>query len=297
MSPDREAILARRALLLASALAGFARPARADEVESGKLTVEGGTPGASVEIDGKPVGTVPLADALRLAAGPHEVALVGGPCEGEERRTVEVASGSSHVVRFEIECRPHVCLQPCLSPPPPPPPASLPRLGVGAGLLTLMGVPRASGNEPGAALGARVDASYSAPLGDSFTLGLGVAVLPATSGDGALVPIGADLALVAAPGPLRLGLGFTGGWMFASGERSRDETWRPRSSWFVHPYVQPVGFRASDRVEVGAHLGLLLSTWATSGDQSFRPGFVTGSVWVRVYFGEHRRDWEELAAR
>lgn len=266
------------------------------EAETATITIEGGALGAGVEIDGSRVGTLPLPKALRLGPGRHEIALVGGAC-GETRRVVELAPGVAQVVHFEPDCEPRVCLQPCLSPPPPPPPDALPRFALGAGTLGYVGTRRPPGSEPGIAAGARVEALYVAPLGEAFALGLGVAALPAGSSEGALLPVGADVAFVAAPGALRLGLGVTGGWMFAAAERSEDDTWRPRSSLFVHPYLQPVGMRASDHVEVGLHVGLLLGTWATATEESFRPGFVTTSLWVRVYLGERKRAWEDVASR
>ncbi|MBK9001966.1 MAG: hypothetical protein IPM35_40090 [Myxococcales bacterium] len=267
------------------------------EESSAALTLEGGAPGTSVEIDGKPAGTLPLAVPLRLAPGRHELVLTGGPCGRDERQSVELVAGATQVIHFDPDCEPRVCLQPCLSPPPPPPPDALPRLGVGAGTLGLVGTRPPPGTLPGIGIGARIEAFYAAPVGEAFVLHLGVASLPAGSSEGALVPVGADLAFVVAPGALRLGLGVTSGWMFAAAKRSEDDTWRPRSSFFLHPYLQPIGFRASDHVEAGFHVGLLLGTWANARDEAFRAGFVTTSLNVRVYFGEREREWEDVAKR
>lgn len=395
MPPDREAILARRALFVASALAGIATPSRADEPEScptrsppsaedkeaaralheegmlalqsddparavelwrkayerarlprlllfladaeqkagdlasahahltevvrcadspatlhlaqlalakleevsAALTLEGGVPGTSVEIDGKPAGTLPFSAPLRLAPGRHEIILVGGPCDRDERQSVELMPGATQVIRFDTDCEPRVCLQPCLSPPPPPPPNALPRLGIGAGTLGFIATRRPPGSEPGIAAGARLEAFYAAPVGEAFVLHLGVASLPAGSSEGALVPVGADVAFLVAPGPLRLGLGVTSGWMFAAAKRSEDDTWRPRSSFFLHPYAQPVAMRMTDHVEAGLQVGLLLGTWANARDEAFRAGFVTTSLCVRIYFGEREWEWADVARR
>lgn len=173
----------------------------------------------------------------------------------------------------------------------------MPRLGIGAGTLGYIAARRPPGSEPGIAIGARIEAFYAAPVGDAFVLQLGLASLPAGSSEGALVPVGADVAFAVAPGALRLGLGVTSGWMFAAAKRSQDDTWRPRSSFFLHPYLQPVGFRASDHVEGGLQVGLLLGTWANARDEAFRAGFVTTSLFVRIYLGEREREWEDVAKR
>lgn len=268
--------------------------AKLEEVTAA-LTLEGGVPGARVEIDGKPVGALPLSATLRLAPGRHEVRLVVELCE--LARSIELSPGTTQVIHFEPDCEPRVCLQPCLSPPPPPPPEALPRLGIGAGTLGYIAARRPPGSEPGIAIGARIEAFYAAPVGDAFVLQLGLASLPAGSSEGALVPVGADVAFAVAPGALRLGLGVTSGWMFAAAKRSQDDTWRPRSSFFLHPYLQPVGFRASDHVEGGLQVGLLLATWANARDEAFRAGFVTTSLFVRIYLGEREREWEDVAKR
>lgn len=79
-------------------------------------------------------------------------------------------------------------------------------------------------------LGARVDVSYAAPLGNSLALQLGIAFLPAISDAGGLFPLGVDLAAVATAGPLRIGAGVTSGWLWSSVNDSDDSVRHPRSS-------------------------------------------------------------------
>lgn len=260
------------------------------------VSIEGGAPGSSVEVDGKVVGTLPLGTPIRLSAGRHEIGIASDACEGRASQEVELLPAEARTIRLDALCEPRVCLQPCLSPPPPPPPSSLPRFGAGVGPLGMLGVQRDAA-EPRGAFGARAEAFYAMPFGDSFALRLGVALLPAGNREGALVPTGADLGAVLSPGPLRVGVGVTSGWTFSTFERSSDATWRPRPSIFVHPYLQPLGVRATDQVEVGTHLGLLVGTWATATAERFRPGWVTTSVWLRVYVGERDHDDEDVAAR
>ncbi|MCC6902653.1 MAG: hypothetical protein IT377_27015 [Polyangiaceae bacterium] len=264
---------------------------------SAAVTLQGGAPGTNVEIDGKSVGSLPFAVPFRLAPGLHEIVLSGGPCGRELRERVEVEAGATQVIQIDPECAPRPCLQPCLSPPPPPPPDALPRFGLGAGTLGYIGTRQPPGNEPGVAIGARVEAFYAAPLGDAFVLHLGVAALPGGSSVGALVPVGADAALVVAPGSLRLGLGVTSGWMFATARNTPGDAWSPRSSFFMNPYVQPLGMRLSDHFEAAAQVGLLLGTWANTSDETFRAGFITTSLSVRVYLGGRDREFDDVARR
>lgn len=247
---------------------------------SGRVTIEGGPPGSALQIDGKDAGTLPLDAPLRLAAGAHELALIG-ECEAQTR--FELGAGETRTLELDPRCEPRVCLSPCLSPPPPPPPSSLPRFALGAGALNYVSPPRDA--EPRILLGARVDVSYAAPLGNSLALQLGIAFLPAISDAGGLFPLGVDLAAVATAGPLRIGVGVTSGWLWSSVNDSDDSVRHPRSSVFVHPYLQPLGFRPSEHIEAGLHVGVMLSQWRGSDGDTFRPGFVTTGLWLRYYFG------------
>lgn len=69
----------------------------------GSLRVESGTPGATITLDGEPAGTLPMAEAMRVAAGPV-VLETRAPGHVTDRREVTVAAGET--VRVVVQLAP-----------------------------------------------------------------------------------------------------------------------------------------------------------------------------------------------
>lgn len=246
------------------------------ELESAQVIVEAEPPATSIRIDGR---DVPLGRPLRVSPGRHEIQVTRAGCPN--MRVFEAQPGATVTVTFLDECRPQVCLEP---PPPPPPPSESPlRFALGTGPIGYVAL--RSELDPPAALGARLSLSYRAPLGEVLSLAVGIDATSVVGRGGALFPVGADVKTVAALGPVRLAAGATAGYAFASFDRAGDARFRPRSSWFVEPYLEPLGLGLGSRIEAGLHTGLLWSDWENTDEHDFRLGYLTTGVFLRIFLG------------
>lgn len=72
-----------------------------EKVLPGKVFILSTTDGATVEIDGKLVGTVPIDDAIELEPGPHTI-VVKKPGWTEISETFNVAAGSEEDLEFDL---------------------------------------------------------------------------------------------------------------------------------------------------------------------------------------------------
>jgi hypothetical protein len=98
-------------------MAADARASVADlQKKLGRLRIDCETPGAEISLDGKPIGTAPLPDAIWATLGRHQVtASSAGFAPAIEG--VDVVAGGLHKVGLRLAA---------LAPPPPPPPAPAP---------------------------------------------------------------------------------------------------------------------------------------------------------------------------
>ena len=241
---------ARRALACTDQLTDEAR-AEATRIEQeargqvAELVVRSVPAGAELEIDGARVsGESHLVNPGRLrlfARWPDgaETSLVFEIAAGEQREltlTAPPIDDCSHP--------PCVCLQPCLSPPIEIERRS--RFGVGLGYTSLLG---AEGH------GARGLFYLEVPLGDVARARLGPTAVPTTTPDGALVPVGGELAVLFSLGSFELGPTTSVGWMFADD-----------ASPFVNPELS-LGFAFGERVTAGVRGGPFFAadTWVSGG--------------------------------
>jgi hypothetical protein len=121
----------------------------------GQVVVEGAPTGAEVLVDGRAVGRLPLAGALRLPRGPHDVEL-RQPGYAPETKAVTVAGADTQRVGIALQ---KLAATPSSTPPGSTPganPASLPNpapAGSGAGAVPARGEPAAGPSAPGSGPG------------------------------------------------------------------------------------------------------------------------------------------------
>ena len=87
------------------------------EIKTGDIIVRATPEGAAVFLDGKQIGTTPLADAVSLAVGKHVLALHASDREDFER-AIDVRPGDRQILDIVLIAKPTPVL--ALQPPPPP---------------------------------------------------------------------------------------------------------------------------------------------------------------------------------
>lgn len=211
----------------------------------------------------------------------------------------EIAAGESRIIDINLEAAvlPRVCLSPlpCLQPPPPPPdPRERARLILDVGALGLIDLTRDEYQNHG--LGGALGLGLSIPLSRrGLRTFIGLEAGPSKLRSGMFLPLGVRLEAAIPMGRMAsIGFGVQGGWVVVSGDDSTDDTFRPRSSAFVEPYL-PVDAWFGDHVGIQLRPGLVFSQQKSVSDEAFRLGFYRVGVFFRYAFGSSDDEYEVQA--